>query len=99
MTMGAIQAIKDAGRTELLGYLVGEGGQYLAIQAVVNGDIARETQTPPYFGAIVIENVKKLLAGQQVAAQQLLPVLVFDADKKQFAQNYLASITAKGLKF
>ena len=99
MTMGAIQAIKDAGRTELLGYLVGEGGQYLAIQAVVNGEIARETQTPPYFGAIVMDNVKKLLAGQQVAPQQLLPILVFDADKKQFAQNYLASITAKGLKF
>ena len=51
MTMGAIEAIKNAGRTELLGFVVGEGGHVKALEAVVAGDIARETQTPPYFGA------------------------------------------------
>ncbi len=45
MTMGAIQAIKDAGRTEILGNIVGEGGQISALEAVVRGEIARETQT------------------------------------------------------
>jgi ABC-type sugar transport system substrate-binding protein len=99
MTMGAIQAIKSAGRTEILGYLVGEGGQIQAIEAVVAGEIARETQTPPYFGEIVVANVKKLLAGQAIAAHQNLPILVFDADKKDAAEAYLKSITAKGLKF
>jgi len=99
MTMGAIQAIKSAGRTEILGYLVGEGGQIQAIEAVVAGEIARETQTPPYFGEIVVANVKKLLAGQTIAAHQNLPILVFDADKKDAAEAYLKSITAKGLKF
>jgi ABC-type sugar transport system substrate-binding protein len=99
MTMGAIQAIKSAGRTEILGYLVGEGGQIQAIEAVVAGEIARETQTPPYFGEIVVANVKKLLAGQTSAAHQNLPILVFDADKKDAAEAYLKSITAKGLKF
>jgi ribose transport system substrate-binding protein len=45
MTMGALEAIKNAGRTELLGYVVGEGGHFKAIEAVVAGEIARETQT------------------------------------------------------
>jgi ABC-type sugar transport system substrate-binding protein len=99
MTMGAIQAIKAAGRTEILGNLVGEGGQIQAIEAVVAGEIARETQTPPYFGEIVIANAKKLIAGQSIEPHQNLPILVFDADKKDAAAAYLKSITSKGLKF
>ncbi|MCW6511214.1 substrate-binding domain-containing protein [Lichenifustis flavocetrariae] len=99
MTMGAIQAIKDAGRSEILGNIVGEGGQIAAIEAVTRGEIARETQTPPYFGEIVIQNVKKLLAGQPIEPKQNLPILVFDADKKADAQAYLDKIKGKGLKF
>jgi ribose transport system substrate-binding protein len=98
-TMGAIQVIKSAGRKELLGNIVGEGGQIQAIQAVVRGEIARETQTPPYFGEEVTENVKKLVAGQQVAPNQGLKIQVFDADKKDQAVAYVNAISAKHLKF
>lgn len=98
-TMGAIQVIKAAGRTELLGNIVGEGGQIQAIEAVARGEIARETQTPPYFGDDVVDNVKKLLAGQKVQPEQGLKIQVFDADKKDQAIAYLNSIKAKGLKF
>ncbi|MFP6558909.1 substrate-binding domain-containing protein [Paraburkholderia sp. B3] len=98
-TMGAIQVIKAAGRTELLGNIVGEGGQIQAIEAVTRGEIARETQTPPYFGQDVVDNVKKLLAGQKVQPEQGLQIQVFDADKKDQALAYLKSIQAKGLKF
>jgi ABC-type sugar transport system substrate-binding protein len=98
-TMGAIQVIKAAGRTELLGNIVGEGGQIQAIEAVAKGEIARETQTPPYFGDEVVDNVKKLLAGQKVQPEQGLKIQVFDADKKDAALAYVNSIKAKGVKF
>jgi ABC-type sugar transport system substrate-binding protein len=99
MTMGALEAIKNAGRKELLGFVVGEGGHFKAVEAVVAGDIARETQTPPYFGAKAITSCLDLLAGKDVAAQQQVDIKVFDADKKDEAQKYLDGIKEAGLEF
>ncbi|NPV87653.1 MAG: substrate-binding domain-containing protein [Anaerolineae bacterium] len=99
MTMGALEAIKNAGRTELLGYILGEGGHYKAIEAVVAGDFARETQTPPYFGEKAIQSCMDILAGKDVPARQQVDIKVFDADKKEEAQKYLEQIKAAGLEF
>jgi ribose transport system substrate-binding protein len=99
MTMGAVEAIKNAGRTELLGFVVGEGGHIKALQAVVAGDIARETQTPPYFGEKAMQACSDILAGKTVAAQQQVDIKVFDADKKDEAQKYIDQITGLGLEF
>ena len=99
MTMGAIEAIKNAGRTELLGFVVGEGGHIKALEAVVAGEIARETQTPPYFGSKALQSCKDILAGVDVAPRQQVDIKVFDADKKEDAQKYIDSIKAQGLEF
>jgi ABC-type sugar transport system substrate-binding protein len=99
MTMGAIEAIKNAGRDELLGYVVGEGGHILAIKAVVAGEIARETQTPPYFGAKAVQSCLDILAGKDVPAKQQVDIKVFDSDKKDEAQKYVDQITEAGLEF
>lgn len=99
MTMGALEAIKNAGRTELLGFVLGEGGHFKAIEAVIAGDIARETQTPPYFGAKAVQACLDILAGKEVAAQQQVDIKVFDADKKEEAQSYLDQIKSAGLEF
>ena len=99
MTMGAVEAIKNAGRTELLGYVLGEGGHIKALEAVVAGDIARETQTPPYFGQKAIQSCMDILAGKTVDAKQQVDIKVFDADKKDEAQKYIDSIKAAGLEF
>jgi ribose transport system substrate-binding protein len=99
MTMGAIEAIKNASRSELLGYVVGEGGHFKAIEAVVAGEIARETQTPPYFGQKAIQSCMDILAGKQVAARQQVDIKVFDAAKKDEAQKYLDDIKEAGLEF
>lgn len=99
MTMGVLQAIKNANRTELLGYVVGEGGHFKAIEAVVAGEIALETQTPPYFGAKAIQSCLDIVAGKTVEAQQQVDIKVFDADKKDEAQKYLDGIKAAGLEF
>jgi ribose transport system substrate-binding protein len=99
MTVGALQAIKNAGRTELLGFVMGEGGHYLAIQAVIDGDIARETQTPPYFGELALKSALAVLGGKSVPAKQQVPIKIFDATDKDFAQKYFTDIRAKGLEF
>jgi ribose transport system substrate-binding protein len=99
MTMGAIEAIKNAGRDELLGFVVGEGGHMKAIEAVVNGDIARETQTPPYFGAVAVQACLDYLAGKTLPPQMQVDIKVFDSDKSDEAKAYLEQITGKGLEF
>jgi ABC-type sugar transport system substrate-binding protein len=99
MTIGALQAIKNAGRDELLGYVIGEGGHYLAIEEVIAGNIALETQTPPYFGELALKSALKLIAGEEVPARQQVPIKVFDSGDKAFAEEYLADIIAKGLEF
>ncbi len=99
MTMGAIEAIKNAGRKELLGYVVGEGGHVKAIEAVVAGEIARETQTPPYFGAKAIQSCMDILAGKTVEPRQQVDIKVFDAAKVDEAKKYLEQIKAAGLEF
>jgi len=99
MTMGALDAIKAAGRTELLGFVVGEGGHIKAIEAVIAGDIATETQTPPYFGAKAIQSALDYLAGKTIDARQQVDVKVFSATDKAAAQTYLDGIKAAGLEF
>jgi ABC-type sugar transport system substrate-binding protein len=99
MTMGALEAIKNADRNELLGYVVGEGGHFKAIEAVVAGDIALETQTPPYFGAKAIQSCMDILAGKQVEPRQQVDIKAFDAAKQADAQKYLEQIKAAKLEF
>lgn len=99
MTMGALEAIKNAGRSELLGYVVGEGGHVKAIEAVVAGEIARETQTPPYFGQKAMQSCMDILNGKSVSAQQQVDIKVFDSNKGDEAKAYIESIKAAGLEF
>lgn len=99
MTMGALSAIKKAGRTELLGYLLGEGGHYKAIEAVINGDIARETQTPPFFGELAIKSTLSILKGVDVSARQKISIKVFDTNDKQSSIDYLKRIRRNGMEF
>ena len=99
MTMGALEAVKNAGRTELLGHIVGEGGHYLAIGAVIAGDFARETQTPPQFGEVAIKSALKILNGEEVPARQQVPIKIFNSDDPESAKTYLEDIRSKGLEF
>jgi ribose transport system substrate-binding protein len=99
MTMGALEAIKNAGRTELLGFVVGEGGHIKAIEAVIAGEIARETQTPPYFGAKAMQSCMDILGGNAVEARQQVDIKVFDADKVDEATIYFEQIKTAGLEF
>lgn len=99
MTIGALDAIKAANRTELLGSVIGEGGHIKAIEAVIAGEIACETQTPPYFGELAIQSALDYLAGKSIPAKQEVPIKVFESNKADDAQAYLDQISAAGLEF
>lgn len=99
MTMGALNAIKKAGRTELLGFVLGEGGHYKAIEAVIKGEIARETQTPPHFGELAIKSALSILKGVDVSARQKISIKVFDSNDKESASKYLKKIRSNGMEF
>lgn len=99
MTVGAMEAIQNAGRDELKGFIVGEGGHIKCIQGVVDGWIYCETQTPPYFGAVVVETINKLIAGEEVPAYQEVPIKVFTSKDVDTAKAYLDEITAANLEF
>lgn len=99
MTMGALNAIKKAGRTELLGFVLGEGGHYKAIEAVIKGEIARETQTPPHFGELAIKSALIILKGVDVSARQNISIKVFDSNDKESAAKYLKKIRSNGAEF
>ncbi len=52
MALGAIQAIKEAGRTELLGYITGVNGQREALKAIMDGEMLASNMNGPYWGEI-----------------------------------------------
>ncbi len=99
MTIGVLDAIKAAGRAELLGSVIGEGGHMKAIEAVIAGEIACETQTPPYFGELAIQSALDYLEGKSIPAKQEVPIKIFESSKASEAQAYLDQISAAGLEF
>ena len=99
MTMGAIEAIKAAGRKELLGYVLGEGGHIKALEAVVAGEIAMETQTPPYSAILAMTTAKAIMEGKPYELKQAVMPLIFESSKKEEAQKYIDKIKAAGFEF
>ena len=48
--LGALQAVKEAGRDELLGYITGVNGQREALKAMLDGEILCSNMNGPYWG-------------------------------------------------
>lgn len=81
MMVGGIQAIKAAGRTELLGYLWGKDGIVDGLQALLDGDATFTVQTPPFFGADTVKVFEAFKDGQTIEPKvQYVPKETFDND-------------------
>ena len=81
MAIGGIQAIKAAGRTELLGNIWAKDGIVDGLQAMIDGDISFTVQTPPFFGASTMEKWQNHLDGVSLGDPvQYVPKEVFDND-------------------
>jgi ribose transport system substrate-binding protein len=66
MMIGGIQAIKAAGRNELLGYLYGKDGTVDGLTTLLAGEAFFTVQTPPFFGAKSVEVFEKHKAGENI---------------------------------
>jgi ribose transport system substrate-binding protein len=81
MMIGGIQAIKAAGRTELLGNLWGKDGTVVGLQAMLDGDATFTVQTPPFFGAETLKTFEAFKAGQKIEPSvQYVAKEAFDND-------------------
>lgn len=81
MMIGGIQAIKAAGREELLGNLWGKDGTIDGLQALLDGDATFTVQTPPFFGANTVETFEAFNAGETIEPTvQYVPKETFDND-------------------
>ncbi|MDO8106515.1 substrate-binding domain-containing protein [Isoptericola sp. b441] len=103
MGIGALAAIQDAGRDELVGRIISKDGQVEAIQQVAEGNFATVCTNTPYFGPIILPYVEKILAGESLeTATPDKPFTCFesitDAGQKEAKAQY-DELTAASAKF
>ncbi len=77
--LGAIAAIKAAGRTELLGWVWGKDGTVDGLQSILDGEMVQSVQTPPFFGASSVIAFEDFKAGKPVETLVFVPKETFDA--------------------
>lgn len=81
MALGAIQAIKEAGRTELLGWITGVNGQREALKAIMDGELLASNMNGPYWGEaslkLAMEYVQK---GKLAQKYYSLPIPQYRGD-------------------
>lgn len=103
MGIGALAAIKEAGRNELVGRIISKDGQVDAIQQVAEGNFATVCTNTPYFGPIILPYVQKVLGGEALdTATPDKPFTCFesitDAGKAE-AQKQYDELKAANAKF
>jgi ribose transport system substrate-binding protein len=78
--MAALEAVKSAGRTELLGWIFSVDASIEVLESCLKGDIAQVSEEPPYFGMITFEYAIQYLNGESIPAIIPLPQRSFFAD-------------------
>ncbi len=78
--MAALEAIKSAGRDELLGWVFSVDASIEVLEACLRGDIAQVSEEPPYFGMITFEYAIQYLNGADIPAIIPLPQRSFFAN-------------------
>ena len=78
MGLGALKAIQDAGRDELIGAIITKDATLAGVQAVVDGNFSTVCSNSPYFGPIIMPYVAKLLNGETIPATVDKPFTCFE---------------------
>jgi galactofuranose transport system substrate-binding protein len=79
MALGAIQALKAAGREPGKDVLiVSVDGQRAALEAIQRGELGATVESNPRFGPIAFDTIEKLRAGEQIPAKILIEDRFFD---------------------
>jgi ribose transport system substrate-binding protein len=98
--LGAIDAIKAAGRTELLGWVWGKDGTVEGLEAILAGDLVQSVQTPPFFGKDSIKAFEDFKAGKPVEPLVFVPKETFDAhtpENRARVEARIAELKALGV--
>jgi ABC-type sugar transport system substrate-binding protein len=79
MAIGAIQALKDAGREPGEDVtIVSVDGTRDALQAIIDGDLGATVESNPRFGPLTFETIEKFLAGEPIPQKIILEDRFFD---------------------
>jgi galactofuranose transport system substrate-binding protein len=89
MAIGAIQALKDAGKTPGEDVtLVSIDGTRDALQAIIDGELGATVESNPRFGPLTFETVEKFLAGEPIPQKIILEDRFFDkSNAKEFIDS------------
>ena len=79
MAIGAIQALKDAGRKPGEDVtVVSVDGTRDALQAIIDGDLGATVETNPRFGPLAFDTARRFLSGEQVPTKITVQDHLFD---------------------
>jgi galactofuranose transport system substrate-binding protein len=79
MALGAIQALKDAGRTPGEDVtIVSVDGTRDALQAIIDGELGATVESNPRFGPLTFDTIERFLAGEPIPQQIILEDRFFD---------------------
>ena len=79
MAIGAIQALKDAGRKPGEDVtVVSVDGTRDALQAIIDGDLGATVETNPRFGPLAFDTAERFLSGEQIPTKITVQDRLFD---------------------
>lgn len=78
--LGAIQAIKAAGRTELFPWVWGKDAQRTGLEAMLAGEMYYTISTPPQYGQVTMDTWQKVKDGTLTETTVLLPKIEYQID-------------------
>jgi len=88
--LGALQAIKEAGRDELVGGpLFGIDGVKEFLENIVKGETNLTTECPPYFGMLAFEYGLRYLNGEKIPGLVMLPLRTYSRDNLDILKKHL----------
>lgn len=84
MALGAIQALKDAGRKPGEDVLVVSiDGTRDALQAIIDGELGATCECNPRFGPLAFDTIEKFLAGEPIPTKITVEDMFFTADNAE----------------
>jgi len=89
--LGALQAIKETGRKELVGGpLFGIDGVKEFLEDIVKGETNLTTECPPYFGMLAFEYGLRFLNGEDIPGLVMLPLRTYSSNNLDILKEHLA---------
>jgi len=81
--LGALQAIKEAGRDELVGPQFGIDAVLEFLEDITKGETFMTVETPPYFGMLAFEYGIRYLNGEKIPDLVMLPNRVYFGEPEE----------------